>query len=158
MGNIFSASEIVKIGIQIEKNGRDFYNTMAAQSKNSRATDIFKYLAEQEEKHIEVFQGVLSKTDKYEPQGLDAEQYFSYMNTLSGESVFTREDKGKELAGMVRSDKEAIDIGISAEKDSIVFYEGMKKIIPFYDQKIVDEIITQEQGHLRQLAELKASL
>jgi len=158
MGNIFSASEIVGVGIQIEKNGRDFYNTMVTQSKNSRAKDIFKYLAGQEKKHIEVFQGILGKTDKYEPQGLDAEQYFAYMDTLAGESVFTRKDKGKELAEKAKNDKEAIDMGISAEKDSIVFYEGMKKIIPFYDQKIVEEIITQEQGHLRQLSELKANL
>jgi len=158
MGNIFSASEIVEIGIQIEKNGRDFYNALVTQSKDSRAKDIFKYLAGQEEKHIEVFQGILGKTDKYEPQGLDAEQYFTYMDTLAGESVFTRKDKGKELAEKAKSDKEAMDMGISAEKDSIVFYEGMKKIMPFYDQKIVEEIITQEQGHLRQLSELKASL
>lgn len=149
MGNIFSASEIVEIGIQIEKNGRDFYNAMVAQSKDSRASDIFKYLAGQEEKHIEVFQGILSKTDKYEPQGLDAEQYFTYMDTLAGESVFTRKDKGKELAGKVKSDKEAIDMGISAERDSIVFYEGMRKITLDYGQKIIEEIIAQEQGHLK---------
>ncbi len=32
MGNIFAGSEIVELGIQIEKNGRDFYNTLIKQS------------------------------------------------------------------------------------------------------------------------------
>ncbi len=33
MGNIFAGSEIVELGIQIEKNGRDFYNTLAKKIK-----------------------------------------------------------------------------------------------------------------------------
>ena len=37
MGNIFAGSEIVELGIQIEKNGRDFYNTLVSQSKSQKA-------------------------------------------------------------------------------------------------------------------------
>ena len=59
MGNIFAGSEIVELGIQIEKNGRDFYNTLVKQSENSEARDIFGYLAGEEEKHIAVFQEIL---------------------------------------------------------------------------------------------------
>ncbi len=158
MGNIFAASEVVEIGIQIEKNGRDFYNVLATQAKNSKAQDIFQYLAEQEEKHIAVFQKILDKAGKYEPQGLDADQYYAYMNTLASESVFTKENKGKGIAQQIKNDKEAIDMGISAEKDSIVFYAGIKKVVPEYDQKMIDEVIAQEQGHLEQLLNLKISL
>ncbi len=154
MGNIFSASEIVELGIQIEKNGRDFYNTLASRTKNPKAKDIFTFLAGQEEKHIEVFRGILSKTDKYEAQGLDIEQYSDYMKNLAGENIFTSEGKGKELADKAGSDKEAIEVGIRAEKDSITFYEGMKKMAPDYDQKAIDEIIVQEQAHLKQLTAL----
>lgn len=157
MGNIFAGSEVVEIGIQIEKNGRDFYSVLATQSKSTKAKDIFKYLAEQEEKHIVVFQGILDKTDKYEPQGLDVDQYYAYMNALASESVFTQKDKGKELAQKVKNDKEAIDIGIGAEKDSMVFYEGIKKVVPGYGQELIDEVIIQEQGHLKQLLDLKRS-
>lgn len=156
MGNIFAGSEIVEIGIQIEKNGRDFYNTLVRQSKNPAASGIFKYLAGEEEKHIAIFQNILSKTDKYEPQGLDADQYFAYMNALASEYVFTRKDKGEEIARKIKSDREAVDVGIGFEKDSIIFYEGMKKTVPGYDLKPVDELIAQEQNHLTQLIDLKS--
>ncbi len=156
MGNIFAGSEVVEIGIQIEKNGRDFYSVLASQSKSPKARDIFRYLAGEEEKHIAVFQGILDKTDKYEPQGLDADQYYAYMNALASESVFTQKDRGKELAQKVKNDQEAIEIGIGAEKDSIVFYEEIKKVVPGYDQKVIEEVIAQEQDHLRQLLHLKA--
>jgi len=49
-------------------------------------------------------------------------------------------------------------MGIGFEKDSIIFYEGMKKAVPEYDLKIVNELIMQEQGHLRILSDLKKSL
>ena len=158
MGNIFASSEVLEIGIQIEKNGRDFYATMASQTKNAKAGEIFRFLAGEEEKHIKIFQGILAKLEKYQPQGLDADDYYAYMNALAGESVFMQKDKGKEIAREIKNDKEAIDIGIGAEKDSIVFYEGMKKVVPGYDQKIVDEVIAQEQGHLRQLLDLKRNV
>jgi rubrerythrin len=78
------------------------------------------------------------------------------MNTLASESVFTQ--AGKDIVQKVKDDNEAIALGIGIEKDSIVFYVGMKKIVPLSDQKIIDEVITQEQAHLRQLLNFKATL
>ncbi|MCX5702055.1 MAG: ferritin family protein [Candidatus Omnitrophica bacterium] len=158
MGNIFAGSEVVELGIQIEKNGLDFYSTLAKQTKNEFARGLFQYLAGEEEKHIKAFQGILDKKEKYEPQGLDADDYFSYMNALAEEYVFTKENKGKEIAKKIKSDKEAAGIGIGFEKDSIIFYEGIKKVVPEFDYKILDELIIQEQNHLRQLNELKKKL
>jgi len=158
MGNIFAGSEILEIAIQIEKNGRDFYQTMGAQAKSVKAGDIFKFLAGEEEKHIKTFQKILDSIEKYEPQGLDSDDYYAYMNALAGENVFTKKDQGRELAGKIKNDKEAIGLGIQAEKDSIVFYEGIKKAVPDYDRRAIDEVIAQEQGHLRKLLDLKSAL
>ena len=158
MGNVFSGSEVVEIGIQIEKNGRDFYNALARQSNNPKAVEVFKYLAGEEEKHIKAFQAILEKLEKYEPQGLDVDQYYAYMNALAGDYVFTQKNKGEEIAKTVKLDKEAITMGIGFEKDSIVFYFGIKKVVPLYNQKIVDGLIVQEQNHLKQLIELKKQI
>ena len=155
MVNIFAGSEIVEMGIQIEKNGRDFYNTLAKQSKNQKPKDTFKYLAGEEEKHIAVFQKILGSVHKYEPPETYPGEYFAYMSALASNYVFTQKDKGDEIAKNTKTDREAVDIGIGFEKDSILFYEGMKKVVPPYDHKTVDELIAQEQGHLRQLSDLK---
>ena len=158
MGNIFAGSEVVELGIQIEKNGRDFYNTLIKKSKNPKAQEIFQYLAKEEERHISVFQSILAKTQKYEPAGLDADTYFAYMNNLASGYVFTQKDKGEEIAKNSKSDLEAVELGIGFERDSINFYEGMKKIVPPYELKIVEELIMQEQSHLGKLSDLKKSL
>lgn len=158
MVNIFAGSEIVELGIQIEKNGRDFYNALVEQLKNQKAKETFKYLAGEEEKHIAVFQNILDSVHKYEPPESYPGEYFAYMNALARDYVFTQKDKGREIAKNVKGDKEAISLGIGFEKDSIIFYVGMKKVVPEYDHKIVDRLITQEQDHLRQMSELKESL
>ena len=158
MANIFAGSEIVEIGIQIENNGRDFYSTLIGQSKNVKAKDLFKYLAGEEEKHIRVFQKILEGVEKYEAPESYPGEYFAYMNSLASEYVFTEKNKGKEIAQKIKTDREAIDLGIGFEKDSIIFYEGMKKVVPEYDLEVVSESIAQEQSHLRLLSELKKNL
>jgi len=158
MGNIFSASEVLEIGIQIEKNGKDFYQTLASQTKNKKNQELFEYLANQEEKHMNTFQQILLSLEKYEPVEAYPGEYFAYINALAEETVFTKKDKGKELASKVKDEKEAIAIGIQAEKDSIIFYQGMKRVTPEYDQKIVEEVIKEEEKHLRQLLEIKTNL
>ena len=158
MGIIFAGSEIVELGIQIEKNGRDFYNTLIRRSKGKDAEEIFKYLAGEEEKHIATFRRILDNLEKYEPPESYPGEYFAYMNALASDYVFTQKDKGKEIANNITSDEEAVEEGIGFEKDSILFYEGMKKVIPEYDHKVLDEMITQEQDHLRQLSDLKKGL
>ncbi|MDD4980185.1 MAG: ferritin family protein [Candidatus Omnitrophica bacterium] len=158
MGNIFAASEILEIGIQIERNGRDFYGVLTGEAKNPKSRKMFEYLSAEEEKHALIFQKMLDAIQKYEPTEAYPGEYFAYMRALAAENVFTQAVKGKEMAAKVKSDKEAINIGIGVEKDSIIFYEGMKKIVPEYDQTIVDEVIAQEKDHLEKLLDLKANL
>lgn len=158
MGNLFTGSEIVGIGIQIEKNGRDFYNTLINQSKRPQAIEIFKFLAGEEEKHIAVFQKILGEIEKNEQTESYPGEYLDYMGVLASEYVFTQENKGQEIAKKTSTDKEAVETGIGFEKDSIIFYEGMKKVVPKSNYKVIDELIAQEQKHLRQLSDLKKKL
>ena len=155
MANVFSGSEIVNFGIQIEKNGRDFYNTLFNQSKNRKSKEIFEFLASEEEKHIAVFQNILENTEKYEPPETYAGEYLSYMSALANEYVFTQRDQGSQIAKKIKDDKEAVNLGIGFEKDSIIFYEGMKRVVPESGHNIIDELIRQEQSHLIQLSNLK---
>jgi rubrerythrin len=158
MASLFTGTEIVELGIQIEKNGRDFYNLMARKVKSPSASEIFKFLSGEEEKHISVFQKILDSLEEYVPQEAYSGEYFAYMNALASEFVFTRQDKAGQVAKTVKSDREALDLSIGAEKDSIIFYEGMKKVVPKKDLSLIEELIAQEQSHLRQLAELKGKV
>ncbi|NQS88647.1 ferritin family protein [Patescibacteria group bacterium] len=158
MMNVFSISEVIQLGIRIEKNGKDFYSTVAKSSKEDRAKQIFQHLADEEKKHIEVFKNILSNVEKYEPSGLYTEEYFAYLKALSEEYVFTKEKKGIEIAQKVKDEIEAIEIGINVEKDSILFYNEMKKLVLRDEHRAIYKLIEEEQEHLKELSELKKSL
>ncbi|MBU0503619.1 MAG: ferritin family protein [Candidatus Omnitrophota bacterium] len=158
MGNILTASEIVELGIQIEKNGYDFYTEVASKSIEPKARGRFEYLAGEEKQHISVFQEILDKVDKYEPAESYTGENKDYLNALASENVFTREGKGKEIARAIDSEKKAIDMAINFEKDSINLFSVMKKAVPAQQHNIIEALIQQEQGHLVLLVEIKQTL
>lgn len=155
MGNLFKGIEVVEIGVQIEINGRDFYNTLVAQAKDEKSKELFQFLAGEEEAHIRSFNKLLDLVRDYQPPESYTGEYFDYMSSLAGEHVFTQKGKGAEIAKNIKDDKEAIEVAIGFEKDSVVFYEGMKKVVPEADLRIVDALIAQENEHLRKLEELR---
>ncbi|MFH1753202.1 MAG: ferritin family protein [Candidatus Omnitrophota bacterium] len=155
MGNMFAGSEIIEIGIQIEKNGKDFYDELVLKTPDKQAKEAFRELAAEEEKHIARFQKLLDGVTQYEPPEAYPGEYFAYMNALASEHVFAQKGKGKELAKKVKGCSEAIGLGLGFEKDSIIFYYGMEKIVPEHDKRIVHELVKEEQKHLKRLVELK---
>ena len=158
MANIFSGSEIVELGVQIEKNGRDFYDVLSKLSKSQSAAETFEFLSKEEEKHIGIFKNIFKNSEKNDSSQVYTDEYIAYMNALAGECVFTQKDKGKDIAKKITSYKEAIELGIGFEKDSIIFYDGIKQFVPEYDKAVVDDLIRQERKHLRRLSDLKKEI
>ncbi|MFC1570271.1 ferritin family protein [Candidatus Omnitrophota bacterium] len=155
MGETFSACEVVELGIQVEENGKDFYLALSDKADDPKVVEVFKYLADAEEKHIAAFRTIFDSTCKYEPEGVYPDEYFSYMNSLASQYVFTQQGKGEEVAREVKSYLEGIDLGIKFEEESIAFYEGMKRIIPPESVDVIDKLIAEERKHLDILIELK---
>jgi rubrerythrin len=66
-----------------------------------------------------------------------------------------KKNKGKEAAKKITTAREAVELGIGFEKDSIIFYEGMKRAVSQEDSAAIDRLIQQEYAHLTKLAALK---
>ena len=96
--------------------------------------------------------------DKLERRANDAEEYAAYLQALLDSAVFTDDFIAGEIATRASSDAEAMELAIGAEKDSILFYYEMKETMPKPAQSVVNNIITEEKSHLRQLSELKEKL
>ncbi len=151
----FSGCEIVEMAIQIEKNGKEFYSTLAAKVNDPGASGVFKYLAEEEDKHAGVFRGIFKSVCEYSPKEVYPEEYFAYMNALASEYVFTRENTGKKIAENIKDYHDGIDSGIAFEKDSILFYEGARQVVPEKDKSLIEKLISEEKNHLAKLCGLR---
>lgn len=141
----FNAKEILEMAEQIERNGNAFYRKAA---EDVEGDDIKKFLidlADMEVSHEKMFQEMKNElTDKekedvvFDPN----EETSQYIQALADSRVFY--EKEIDTSSIVEVLKEAI----VAEKDSIVFYLGMKDIVPSDKGKTrIDEIIIRDVAY-----------
>ena len=158
MSIAFSGSELVNIAISIERRGVTFYDTMTKSTKNITTRDVFQHLADMEREHIQIFQGMLSEANKYQPLETSTDEYTDYLQALIDNAVFTDDMITSEMTTQADSDIKAMELGITAEKDSILFYYEMRDIMPQRTHPAINNIIAEEKSHLQLLSELKKKL
>jgi len=158
MSILFKGSEILQLAIEIEKNGQSFYQQAIEKTPDKEVQQVFRYLAEEEKKHQQKFQQMLETIGEFQPAESYPGEYLSYLKTLAEENVFTREGAGKEVLRGVSREQEAINLGIGFEKDSILFFQEMMRLVPRKEQITVKELLNQEKAHLQKLWQLKAKI
>ena len=158
MSITFSGSELINIAIGIERRGIAFYDIMAKSTESARAREVFHSLADMEREHFHIFQGMLTEADKYQPLETETVEYADYLQSLIDSAVFTDDMVASEMTTQADTDIKALEVAISAEKDSILFYYEMKDLVPHGARLTVNKILAEEKSHLRQLSELKKKL
>lgn len=147
----FSASDIVEIAIEIEKNGRFFYENFAKKTKIKGIADFFRDMAQEEAQHEKDFRVILSSVMQHKPCDIYPQEYFAYINAIAGGYLFKDSDDFSERASRIDSENAAIDFSLGMEKDSILLYEEMKKIVSDGNKGLIDAIINQEREHVKRL-------
>ena len=155
MSILFSGSELLEVALGVENNGAAFYKALAGKTKNKDAKAIYDYLAGEEKKHLNTFQSMLDSVGKYQPPESYPGEYMLYLKSLVDNTVFTDLAAAQQKAEKTSSEIDALDIGMQAEKDSILFYAEMQNFVGRADRKVVNKIIDEEKSHLRRLSELK---
>ena len=145
----FNADDVLAMAEQIEINGGRFYRTAADSTRDEANKKFLLDLAAMEDQHEQTFKTMraeLSQKEKqstvFDPEG----EAGLYLRALADTRVFFE----KEID--VSSMKAILQSAITAEKDSIVFYLGMKEAVA-EDLGIgrVDRIIKEEMEHIRLL-------
>ena len=158
----FNANEIFEIAIRIEENGAQFYRRAAEFQTDVENRQALEKLAAMEDTHKATFEKMRQdlsaaekKTTVFDPNN-ESSQYLAAMaDAHGGEGSPAAADKltGKE------SISEIIDIALDLEKESILFYLGLKDLVPpQYGQDKLDKIIGEERRHIVQLNALRKRL
>ncbi|SMB87398.1 Rubrerythrin [Desulfonispora thiosulfatigenes DSM 11270] len=155
---MFKAIEVLNFAVQVEKNGEIFYNTVAELSEDAKVKEIFTGLAKAEAQHIVDFTALMEGVSNVEtPEAYEGE-FEEYMKALVDSHVFIKNTDVKALAGKVSSPREAIDLAMSFEKDSILFFSELRRVVTDHNQNTIDDLINQEHAHIRTLARLRAQI
>lgn len=143
----FNADEIFEMAEQMERNGAQFYRDAAEKVSDGKSKDLLLRLADMEVEHEQTFvemRKYLSDQDKqssvFDPEG----ETVKYLKALVDTRVFFK--KKIDATSMKDIFKEAL----LAEKDAIVFYLGMKDLVPEErGKRHLENIIKEEMDHIR---------
>ncbi|MBU4318995.1 MAG: ferritin family protein [Proteobacteria bacterium] len=146
----FNADEVFQMAEELERNGADFYRTAATKVSDPKQKDLLNRLAEMEVDHEKRFSELrksLSGKEKTQTIFDPDDDSAGYLKALADTRVFFK--KELDFSSMQQILKGAIE----AEKDSIVFYLGMKKVVPDdLGNPRIESIIEEEMGHIRLLS------
>jgi len=162
MSIMFNADEVFEMAEQIERNGAQFYREAAAKTSDRQVKEMFLRMAGMEDGHLRTFQQMrksLSNQEKggttFDPEG-EASLYLQAMADDRGfEGMKGRHLKltGKE------STRELLEIAIDAERNSILYYVGLKEMVPTEaGRDKVQAIISEEVRHAADLRRELAAL
>ena len=154
MSILFSASEVVTMAVQIEKNGLEFYNAMAAKTQSEKSKELFSFLAAEEIRHKATFQKMLNNLKQLELTASEEEEYNNYLGALTSSRVFNQQVSTDEIVKNL-DDATAIDLAIEAEKDSILFYYELMEQAMDEDRSAIEKVIKEEKSHYAMLMRMK---
>ncbi|UCF83727.1 MAG: ferritin family protein [Desulfobacteraceae bacterium] len=162
----FSADEIFEMAEQIERNGAEFYRQMAENISDKAVRELFLDFAAMEDDHEKAFASMradLSYKERekrvFDPEG----EASLYLRALADMRVFDKKAEEDFVLPAELPEKEknvkVFREAINREKDSIVFYLGMKGLVPEnLGREKIDGIIQEEMKHIRLLSNKLAAL
>lgn len=153
-----SPSDIINLAIGIERRGISFYDVMAKSADSEKSRAVFDILVTMERDHLDIFQNMLDVLDNARDTSFLNDENSNYIRTLAGSFVFTDDLITGDMATQADTDIKAIELGISAEKDSLLFYYEIKNSLPEHIAKLLNKIIEEEKTHLQQLSNIKKEL
>ena len=150
-----NAIEVFEIAERIERNSVKFYRKAAEAFADENLSSILLSLSEFEKEHEKNFASMRKQISAKERDMItfDPENEMAlYLHKIAEGHVFDlKKDPTEQL-----KDKETIadilNFAIESEKNSIIFYLGLKNYIPSTAGKNkVDEIINEEMNHIAEL-------
>ncbi|MCY2952877.1 MAG: ferritin family protein [Planctomycetota bacterium] len=153
----FTVDEVLATAEAIEANAIHFYDLAAASVSRDDCRRLLKELAGWEQSHKQTFADMrtaLSDAEKTSPVFDPDDEAALYLRALSDTSVFKLgEDPGVRL-GRDPAYRDILLAAIGLEKESIVFYVGMRDLVSqSMGQSKVDAILNEERTHVAMLGQ-----
>ncbi len=152
----YNADEVFEMAEQMERNGAKFYRRAAELASEDATKQMLIELAEMEDDHEKTFAEMRRDLSENERKSMvfDPDNELTlYLRAMADQHVFNvNEDPSARLSAEDSRD-DVLRMAIGMEKDSIVFYLGMKELVPErFGKERLDHIIQEEFGHISTLS------
>lgn len=162
MNNYLNELETLKIAENIENEGLRFYTEAMNNAENEEIKNIFKMLADEEKGHAALFAKLYNDAKKESENNDDYiydETTSAYLSALSETALFNTNGITNEKLKYVKDSKEALLMGMQAEKDAVLLYTKMYQVSKFENtKKYLEKLIDEENNHLEKLMNIYKSM
>ncbi|NQT21107.1 MAG: ferritin family protein [Planctomycetes bacterium] len=161
MDATFNADELLEIAEQIERNGARFYRRAAENITKPKEHHLLLTLAAMEDEHEKTFAAIRAELDQ---EASDADfdlddQAGMYLRAVADGQVFDRNADPAERLDGGESFEDILRAAVDLEKDSVVYYQGVRELVPKHlGREKVDRIINEEMQHIATLSKELAAV
>ncbi|MDP8224412.1 MAG: ferritin family protein [Candidatus Lernaella stagnicola] len=157
----FSAVEICKIGVEVERNGYRFYTMAQKKTDSEDLAKLFGELAQAEQMHERTYKQILERLELAEGGEEDCcfdQEYSTYLQALANSRVFTAQRTVEKVLEGIESPEDLVFTAMGFEKDAILWLSEMRNWVEETEKPIIDEFIAYEKEHLSFLQRVLATL
>ena len=152
MDTILSIDKIFEMAKNIELDGAQFYRQAAEKTSNDDIKQVLLDLAAMEDGHHKIFEQMrkeLSEQNKNENLFAPDNQVALYLQNMADNRGDERIKSPLEKLSGNETIKEILEIAIDGEKASMLFYTGLKELVPNRaNNDQIEAIIKEEYSHV----------
>jgi rubrerythrin len=146
--------EILKGAILLEYNGKALYDSVVKTTKNNAIKELFRFLAQEEEEHLNFLKKQYSRVSKN--QELDLIGMEGSNSSIAEQVISPRLIKDIYAAGYEAA---ALAAALQFEKNAVEYYsENAEKAQSEKEQKLYESFSKWETSHLNMLAKLNEEI
>ncbi len=155
MSVTFNADEVFEMAEQIERSGAKFYREAAEKASDRQTKEMFLNMASMEDTHLRTFEEMRKELSDREKAGTVFDPYDEaamYLQALADSKGFEGMRSPTEKLTGRESTQELLEIAIGAEKNSVLYYVGLKDLVSVRaGRDRVEAIIKEEVRHVADL-------
>jgi len=153
----YSLDEVLAMAEQIERNGARFYRLAAGLGTDLAVRAVLESLAAWEEGH----EGIFAKMRRdltpeelslpaFDPDGVGE----TYLRAVADQQVFRPGKEPEQLLSGNEAPEDVIRIALNFERDAILFFLGMRDVVPDrLGKHHIQDLIDEEVRHVAYLGE-----
>ncbi len=159
MENYFSDLEGLRLAMEVETRGREFYRHAHQHATQQEHKDLFLLLMTEELQHLETFTKIFNiiaeRKEAHSTDYLFDHESSRYLTVLAESHVFPKEADAQAKIAELKTIQAILQTAMQAEKDSILLYDEMANHAKFEDAKKIFQVLkAEEQTHVVKLREM----
>jgi len=147
-----TGADVIDLAVQTEIRGEKFYREAMGQADRADARSLFGYLAQEEVRHKQVFQGLSPSIVVTEIDPTTWDDVVEYIHATVDSAFFRQTDAPIRLIPQGATVNDMVRMAMNFEKQTLLYFYTLRDLVQPSNRPLIDKIVDEEKSHIRRLA------